>query len=92
MIPYNKFMKDDKTKGLKKDAIKMSLHVGRCKTNNHFAGSNKSMFEQQLFKNCKQQKSMIIFEKCIHVQWGIQCNQMKTNEMHRNSMIFNEIH
>jgi len=102
MIPYNKRMKFDKTKGLKKEGAKMSLHVGRSKSSPPFAGSKKSMFDEQFVKNSKQKKSPIILEKCIPVQWGIQCNQMKSNEIQwksmksneirRNSMKFNEIH
>jgi len=56
MIPYNKRMKYDKTKGLKKDEVKMSLHVGRSKSSPPFAGSKKSMFDEQFVKNSKQKQ------------------------------------
>ena len=81
MISDNKRMKYDKTKGLTKEEVKMSPHVGRSKSSPPFAGSKKSIFDEQFVKNSKQKKSPIILEKCNPVQWGIQCNQMKFNEI-----------
>ena len=47
MILHNKRMKYYKTKRLKKEGAKMTLHVGRSKTSPSFAGSKKSMFDEQ---------------------------------------------
>jgi len=44
-------MKYHKTKGLKKEGATMSLHIGRSKRSPPFAGSKKSMFEEQYVKN-----------------------------------------
>ena len=68
-------------KGRKQWEIKMTPHVGRSKSSPPFAGSKKSIFDEQFVKNSKQKKSPIILEKCNPVQWGIQCNQMKFNEI-----------
>jgi len=74
-------MKYDNPKGRRQGETKMTPHVGRSKSSPPFAGSKKSMFDEQFVKNCKQKKTPIILEKCIPIQWGIQCNQMKSNEI-----------
>jgi len=74
-------MKYDKTKGLTKEGVKMSPHVGRSKSSPPLAGSKKSVFDEQFVKNFKQKTSPIILEKYTPAQWGIQCNHMKSKEI-----------
>ena len=70
-------MKYDKTKGLKTEEAKMSLHVGRSKSSPPFAGSKKSMFDEQFVKNSKQ-KNHRSFWKNVSRSMG---HSMHSNEI-----------
>ena len=58
MIFENTHMKYDNPKGRRQGETKMTPHVGRSKSSPPFAGSNKSMFDEQFVKNCKQKKHL----------------------------------
>ena len=56
MIFENTHMKYDNPKGRRQGETKMSPHVGRSKSSPPFAGSKKSMFDEQFVKNSKQKQ------------------------------------
>jgi hypothetical protein len=78
MIFENKHMKYDNPKGRRQGETKMTPHVGRSKSTPPFAGSQKSMFDEQFVKNCKQKKNTDHFGKMYFHSMG---HSLQSNEI-----------
>ena len=94
MISDNKRMKYNKTKGLTKEGVKMSPHVGRSKSSPPLAGSKKSVFDEQFVKNFKQTNHRSFWKNILPLNGAfnaITWNLKKFNEHQWNSMKFKQI-